>query len=86
MPVVVTASNEIGELRFPPVKAVIAAQKKDVTIWSAQELDVDLADSARTDLVKYFVPQRSVQCQLIEGSSPEEIAEGIAAVLKTRFV
>jgi hypothetical protein len=56
----------------------------DVTVWDAQALGVDLAGSARTDLVKFFVPERKVQCQLIEGSSPEEIAEGIAAILKTR--
>ena len=84
LPALVTASNEVGELRFPPVKAVIAAQKIQPTVWSAEELGVDLADSARTELVRFFVPERKVQCQLIEGSSPEEIAEGIASVLKTR--
>jgi len=84
LPALVTASNEVGELRFPPVKAVIAAQKIQPTVWSAEELGVDLAGSARTDLVRFFVPERKVQCQLIEGSSPEEIAEGIASVLKTR--
>ena len=84
LPALVTASNEVGELRFPPVKAVIAAQKIQPTIWSAEELGVDLAGSARVDLVRFFVPERKVQCQLIEGGSPEEIAEGIAAVLKTR--
>jgi electron transfer flavoprotein beta subunit len=86
LPALVTASNEVGELRFPPVKAVIAAQKMDVTVWGAEELGVDLAGSARTDLVKFFVPDRQVQCELIEGSSPEEIAEGIAEVLRTRVV
>lgn len=84
LPALVTASNEVGELRFPPVKAVIAAQKIQPMVWNAEELGVDLAGSAHTDLVKFFVPDRQVQCQLIEGSSPEEIAEGIAAVLKTR--
>ncbi len=86
MPALVTASNEIGELRFPPVKAVIAAQKLGFTVWNAQELDVDLAGSARTDLVKLFVPDRDVDCQIVGGDSPEEIADGIAAVLKTRVV
>ena len=35
LPALVTASNEVGELRFPPVKAVIAAQKMDATVWNA---------------------------------------------------
>ena len=32
MPVLVTASNEIGDLRFPPLKDVMAAQKKPTTV------------------------------------------------------
>lgn len=86
LPALVTGSNEIGELRFPPVKAVIAAQKREVTVWGAGDLGLDLADSARTNLVKFFVPDRNVDCQIIEGGSPEEIAKGIAAVLKTTRV
>jgi electron transfer flavoprotein beta subunit len=82
-PVLVTASNEIGELRFPPVKSVIAAQKVQPAVWSAADLGVDLGGSARVSLVKFFVPVRDIQCDMIEGS-PEEIATGIAEVLKTR--
>lgn len=84
LPAMVTASNEIGELRFPPVKAVIAAQKIQPTVWSSADLDLDLSGSARTSLVEYFVPDRHVECQMIEGETPEEIAEGIAAVLRAR--
>ena len=84
LPALVTASNEIGEMRFPPVKAVIAAQKMQPIVWSADDLDLDLSDSARISLVKYFVPDRHVDCHMIEGATPEEIADGIAAVLVTR--
>jgi electron transfer flavoprotein beta subunit len=84
LPALVTASNEIGELRFPPVKAVIAAQKIQPTVWSGADLGLDLSSSVRTNLVKFFVPDRYVDCQMIEGATPEEIADGIAAVLTTR--
>lgn len=84
-PVLVTASNEIGELRFPPVKAVIAAQKVQPTVWGAADLGVDLARSTRANLVKFFVPARDILCEMI-GGSPQEIANGITEVLKTRIV
>jgi electron transfer flavoprotein beta subunit len=84
LPALVTASNEIGELRFPPVKAVIAAQKLQPIVWSSDDLGLDLSDSGRTNLVKFFVPERRVDCHMIEGETPEEIADGIATVLKTR--
>jgi electron transfer flavoprotein beta subunit len=83
LPMVVTASNEIGELRFPPVKAVIAAQKIQPTVWSADDLGLDHSETSHAELVTYFVPDRRVDCQLISGS-PAEIAQGIAALLKTR--
>jgi electron transfer flavoprotein beta subunit len=85
-PVLVTASNEIGELRFPPLKAVMAANKVQPTVWSADELGLDLTGSARTELVKYFVPDRNIECEMVGGSTPEEIAAGIAAILKSRIV
>ena len=83
LPAVVTASNEVGELRFPPVKAVIAAQKVLPTTWTAADLGLDPAASARTSLVKFFVPPRDVQCEFLQGTL-EEIAESLAGVLRTR--
>jgi electron transfer flavoprotein beta subunit len=82
LPALVTASNEIGELRFPPVKAVIAAQKVQPTVWTASELGLDFSGSRRADLENFFVPDRLVHCQMIEGDTAEQVAEGIAALLK----
>jgi electron transfer flavoprotein beta subunit len=86
LPALVTASNEIGELRFPPVKAIMAAQKVQPTVWTAADLGLDLAGAARTILEKYYVPDRSVECEMITGETSEEIADGLAQILKTRIV
>ena len=86
LPALVTVSNEAGELRYPPVKATIAAQKVQPSVWTAADVGVDLLGSARTSLVKYYVPDHKVQCELITGGSPDEIADGIVAVLKTRVI
>lgn len=86
LPALVTASNEIGELRFPPVKATIAAQKVQPTVWTAADLGLDLAGAARTNLEKYYVPDRNVQCEMITGANPGEIADGVAQILRTRIV
>ena len=86
LPALITASNEVGELRFPPVKATIAAQKVQPTIWTVADLGLDLSVAARTFLEKYYVPDRNVQCEMITGGSPEEIADGIAHLLKARVI
>ena len=38
IPVLVTASSEVGELRSANLKAIMEAQKKPVTVWNAREL------------------------------------------------
>ena len=86
LPALVTVSNEAGELRYPPVKATIAAQKVQPSVWTAADVGVDLLGAVRTSLVKYYVPDHKVQCELITGGSPDEIADGIVAVLKTRVI
>jgi electron transfer flavoprotein beta subunit len=84
LPALVTASNEVGELRFPPVKAVIAAQKVQPAVWTARDLGLDFSGSRRTELEHYFVPDRRVRCEMIEGGTAEQVAEGIAALLKSK--
>jgi len=82
MPALVTASNEIGELRLPTVKALMEAQKKPVTVWNIEELGSDLPQVPRTSLLKLSIPVREVDCQLIAGKSPEEAGENLALKLR----
>jgi electron transfer flavoprotein beta subunit len=86
LPALVTASNEIGELRFPAVRAIMAAQKVQPTIWSAADLGLDLAGAARMILERYYVPDRSTRCEMITGETPGDIADGVVQILKTRIV
>ncbi|MDA8235096.1 MAG: electron transfer flavoprotein subunit beta/FixA family protein [Clostridia bacterium] len=80
-PVLITASNEIGALRFPNVKALMAAQKMGVTVWDAAELGLTTAVTKQTNLLKLFVPERNTNCQMISGENPEETAEKLTAIL-----
>ncbi len=83
MPVLITASSEIGELRTATVKAIIAAQQKPVTTWNADDLGVNPSQLKRTNLRALFIPdRRGVKCQLIEGESPEEAGANLAQQLR----
>lgn len=88
MPVLITVSNEIGDLKSPSLKASLIAQKKDVTVWRAGDLGIETAIIQRTNLLKLFTfnRERENDCQIINGESPEEIAERLAAVLETKMV
>ena len=81
-PAVVTASNEVGDLRSPTMKAVMEAQKKQFTVWNAQDLGVDPSQVRRTNMLKLFIPVHEVKVEIIEGESPEEAAEKLALKLR----
>jgi len=81
-PALVTASNEIGELRSPTMKAVMEAQKKSFIVWNAQDLGVAPSRLRRTNLLKLFIPVHEVKVEIVEGESPEEAGENLALKLR----
>jgi len=83
MPALVTASSEIGELRYPVLKKVMEAQKMPITVRNAQELGVDVSQLKRPNLVSLSAPPgRKTECQFIGGETPEEAGTNLA--LKVR--
>ncbi len=85
-PVLITVSNELGEPRYPKLKGIMAAAKKQVPTWNAQGIDADTsklgASGARTKLLKLFVPVKEGKCEIIEGESPEDAAAKLALKLR----
>ena len=85
-PVLITVSNELGEPRYPKLKGIMAAAKKEVPTWNAQDIAADTsklgASGARTKLLKLFVPVKEAKCEIIEGESPEEAASNLALKLR----
>ena len=83
IPALITASSEIGELRSATVGSIIVAQRKEVTVWGAQELGVDLSQMRRTNLVRLFShPRRETKCELAEGESLDEVGASLAVKLR----
>lgn len=80
LPALVTASNEIGEPRYPSLRRIMVASKKEILTWNAQ--DIGYSAKARNKLVKLFVPVHEGKCNFIEGETPEEM--GVNLTLKLR--
>ncbi len=85
LPVVVTISNELGEPRYPKLQQIMQAARKQVTIWSAADLGLDASqlgpDARKMTLERLFIPVSGVECEFIEGETPEEKAEALAKKL-----
>ena len=82
LPVVVTATNELGELRSATVAAIVAAQKKPLITWKAADLGIDPAKLQKAKFEKLFIPVRQVQCQMVTGPTPQDAGSSLALKLK----
>ncbi|HEX2172195.1 MAG TPA: electron transfer flavoprotein subunit beta/FixA family protein, partial [Dehalococcoidia bacterium] len=86
LPAVVTASNEMNTPRYPTLKGIMAAAKKQLPVWMAADLDIDAGRvgeaGSRSTMVKLYVPKYDAQCEFIEGDSPAEQAEKLALKLR----
>jgi electron transfer flavoprotein beta subunit len=83
LPALVTVSSELGELRYPGVKEIMAAQKMPITVRNAQELGVEVSHLKKPNLVSLSAPPgRKVECQLIEAETPEEAGADLALKMR----
>jgi len=86
MPCVLTITSELGEPRYAALKGIMAAAKKQPTIWKPEDLGLDSsevgANGRRSKLVKLFQPVKEGKCEMVEGESPEEAAVNLALKLR----
>ncbi len=85
-PCVVTISNEANRPRYPTLKGIMAAGRKQIPVWDAAELGVDTDKIGRagslTTVTKLFMPSFEGECEFIEGDTPEEMGEKLALRLR----
>ena len=85
-PALVTVSNELGEARYPTIKGIMTAKRKEPVTWGPADIETDSsqlgASGRRTRLIKLFQPVREEKCEMVEGDSPEEAATNLALKLK----
>ena len=85
VPALITVSNEIGQPRIPTAWGGIAAARKDVPVWSAQDINVDVsqvgASANHLEILKLFIPVHERKCEIIEGESAKEAAVNLALKL-----
>ena len=83
LPALVTVSNELGQPRYPTLRGIMAATRKQPTVWTAADLDLDdsLA-SARVTLRELFVPVSERECEFIEGEDPADSGRLLALKLR----
>ena len=83
LPALVTVSNELGQPRYPILRGVMAASRKEPTVWSLAELGLEVGDlRPQVETLELFVPAHEAQCTFIDGESDEEKGRCLAQVLR----
>jgi electron transfer flavoprotein beta subunit len=83
LPALVTVSNELGQPRYPTLRGIMAATRKQPVIWSAADLGVESGQlQPRVTLLDLFVPERNKQCEIIEGEDAADAGRQLALKLR----
>ena len=86
LPALITVSNEVGEVRYPNIKGIMAAKRKQPIVWKPVDIGLDPSQvgqaGRRARLLKLFQPVREGKCQIITADTPEEAAANLALKLR----
>ncbi len=77
-PAVVSLVKDYGEPRFPSFMGIRRASKAEIPVWSLAALGISAPANTIETLQLQDAPVREVVCELITGSSPQEIAGALA--------
>lgn len=88
LPALITVSNEIGTPRYPTMKGIMAAKRKEPIVWKPADIGADPAKlgaaGRKTKIAKLFQPVREGKVEIIGGESPEDM--GVKLAMKLREI
>jgi electron transfer flavoprotein beta subunit len=78
LPAVISVVKDFGEPRYPSFMGIRKASRAEIPVWSLADLDIGAPAAVVSWPEIMNPPSREVSCEIIQGSSPEEIAEKLA--------
>jgi len=84
VPALITVTRGINEPRIPSIMGIMAASKKPLTIWKLEDLELkadDVASISAVSVLEVKAPKIVRKGIIIEGETPEEIAEKLVEAL-----
>jgi electron transfer flavoprotein beta subunit len=86
LPAVITFSNEHPVPRYPNVKGIMTAKRKEALVWKPADIGAETSkigsSGRKMKLLKLFQPVRDTRCELVIGETPEEAAAKLAVRLR----
>jgi electron transfer flavoprotein beta subunit len=86
LPGVITLSNEHATPRYPNVKGIMMAKRKEPIVWKPADIGADPsklgANGRRSKLMKLFQPVRDTKCEIVTADTPEAAGAKLAQRLR----
>ena len=83
LPALVSVTNELGQPRYPNLRGIMAASKKQPTTWSLGDLGLDAgALGPKVEKLELFIPVKDLNVEFIEGDDDEEKGRNLALKLR----
>ena len=77
LPVVLSVVQSIGEPRYPSFMGIRKASKAEIPVWSLADLSMDAPTTVVTRTELMNPPVDDTEIEMIEGETPEAIAEAL---------
>ena len=82
-PAVITVSNELGEARYPTLRGIMAASRKQPERLTLDELGLTVNDlKPDLSLRRLFIPESESQVEIIEGEDEADAGRKLALRLR----
>lgn len=81
LPAVVSVVKDIGEPRYPSFMGIRKASRADIPEWTLEDLGAEAQSSAITWPEVMNPPAHEITNEIIEGDSPQDIAERLADMI-----
>lgn len=78
LPAAVSVSKDIGEPRYPSFMGIRKASRAEIPVWSLGDLGIEAPAAGVRWPEVANPPVREIRTEMIEGGSPQEIAEQLA--------
>ena len=90
LPALFTALKEMNEPRYPSLKGKLMAKKKEITTWTAADIDADKTriglDNSPTNVVRTFTPSPRGKGEILTGETRDIAKELVQRLQEVKIV
>ena len=82
LPAVVSVVKELNEPRYPSFMGIRKASKAEIPVWTAADLGMGSVPAPALEWTEFISPPKAdMKCELIQGDSPDQIADRLVSRL-----